>query len=68
EEKTDALLKTVAYVSRHNLQAVLLLVHDSENGRQIARYAAHNSEFRDWLNKNEFTEMNHTVENWVKTY
>jgi hypothetical protein len=68
DEKTDALLKTVAYLSRHNLMGVLLLVHDSENARQIARYAVHNQEYRDWLNKNEFTEMNRIVENWAKTY
>jgi hypothetical protein len=68
DEKTDALLKTVAYLSRHDLMGTLLLVHDAENARQIARYAVHNREFRDWLNKNEFTEMNHIVENWTKTY
>ena len=68
EEKMEALLKTVAYLSRHNLMAILLLVHDSENARQVAHYAVHNSEFRDWLNKNEFTKMNHIVENWAKTY
>lgn len=68
EEKTDALLKTVAYLSRHDLMGVLLLVHDSENARQIARYAVHNQEYRDWLNKNEFTKMNRIVQNWAKTY
>lgn len=68
EEKTEALLKTVAYLSRHDLQAVLLLVHDSENARQLARYAVHNSDFRDWLNKNEFAQMNHIVENWSNLY
>lgn len=68
EEKTDALLRTVAYLSRHNLMATLLLVHDSENARQIARYAVHNIEFRDWVNKNEFTEMKHAVKNLAQTY
>ncbi len=68
DEKTDALLKTVAYLSRHDLMGVLLLVHDSENARQIARYAVHNQEYRDWLNKNDFTEMNRIVQNWAKTY
>jgi len=68
EEKTEALLKTVAYVSRHNLQAVLLLVHDAENARELARYAVHNSGFRDWLDKNEFTQMNQIVEDWARTY
>jgi hypothetical protein len=68
DEKTDALLKTVAYLSRHDLMAVLLLVHDSENARQIARYAVHNQEFRDWLNKSDFAEMNRIVANWAKIY
>jgi len=68
DEKTDALLKTVAYLSRHELVGILLLVHDSENARQIAHYAVHNSEFRDWLCKNDFTKMNHVVEDWAKAY
>lgn len=68
DEKTGALLKTVAYLSRHNLMATLLLVHNSENARQVARYAVHNSEFRDWLDKNEFTKMTDIVEDWAKIY
>jgi hypothetical protein len=68
DEKTDALLKTVAYLSRHNLMGVLLLVHDSENARQIAQYAVHNEKYRDWLNRNDFQEMNRIVDNWAKLY
>ncbi len=68
DEKTDALLKTVAYLCRHDLMSVLLLVHDAENAKQIARFAVHNSEFRDWLNRYEFTEMNRIVDNWAKLY
>jgi len=68
DEKTDALLKTVAYLGRHDLMGVLLLVHDSENARQIARFGVHNSGFRDWLSKYEFTEMNKIVANWAKYY
>jgi hypothetical protein len=68
DEKTDALLKTVAYLSRHDLMGVLLLVHDAENSKQIARFAVHNSEFRDWLRRNEFSEMNQIMENWAKLY
>jgi len=47
---------------------VLILVHDSENARQIARYAVRNQEFRDWINKNDFAEMNRIIENWAKFY
>jgi hypothetical protein len=68
EEKMDALLKTVAYISRHNLMAVLLLVHDSENARQVARFAVHNEGFREWLKTYEFTKMEQIVDNWAKIY
>lgn len=68
DEKTDALLKAVAYLSRHDLMAVLLLVHDAENARQIAQYAVKNNAFREWLSRFEFTEMNRIVENWAETY
>ena len=68
DEKAEALLKTVAYVSRHDLKAVLLLVHDSENAREICRYAVKNVEFRDWLRKNEFVEMSQIVDDWAKLY
>jgi hypothetical protein len=47
DEKLDALLKTVSYISRHDLMATLLLVHDSENARQVARFAVNNSDFRN---------------------
>jgi hypothetical protein len=65
EDKTAALLKTIAYLSRHDLVGTLLLVHDSENARQIVRYAVHNGKFREWLGKYEFTEMNKIVEDWA---
>jgi hypothetical protein len=68
DEKSDALLKTMAYVSRHNLKGILLLVHDSENARQICRFAVKNSKFREWLKKYEFTEMSQIVENWATFY
>ena len=67
EEKTEALLKTVCYLSRQNLMGVLLLVHNSENAKQIARYAVQNSRFREWLTRYDFPEMNRIVESWAKT-
>jgi hypothetical protein len=66
EKKTDALLRTVAYLSRHNLMGVLLLVHNAENAQQVCRYAVKNDTFREWLRKFEFTEMMAIVENWAK--
>lgn len=68
DDKIDALLKTVGYLSRHNLMAVLLLVKDAANAKQVAQFAVHNAEFRDWLKKVEFEEMNRIVDNWAKTY
>ena len=68
DEKLDALLKTVAYVSRHKLDAVLLLVHNSENAKQIANFAVQNTDFRDWLAKYEFEEMSKIVDRWAKIY
>jgi hypothetical protein len=68
DEKMDALLKTVAYLSRHDLMGVLLLVHDAENARQVVRYATKSSEFREWLKKYEFTEMTRIVDDWAKLY
>jgi hypothetical protein len=67
DEKLDALLKTVAYISRHKIEAVLLLVHNSENARQVARFAVQNTDFREWLVKYEFAEMNRIVDGWAKT-
>ncbi|MCW4017207.1 MAG: hypothetical protein NWF00_00755 [Candidatus Bathyarchaeota archaeon] len=68
DEKTDALLKTVAYLSRHDLLGVLLLVHDSENAKQIAKFAVQDSGFRNWLSRYELPEMTRIVENWEKIY
>jgi hypothetical protein len=68
DEKTDALLKTVAYLSRHDLMGVLLLVHDAENARQVCRFAVNNEVFREWLRKVEFSEMTRIVDEWAKLY
>jgi len=68
DEKLDALLKTAAYVSRHKLDAVLLLVHDSENARQVCKLAVQNHDLRDWLKKYDFKEMIRIVDAWAKLY
>ena len=68
DEKLEALLKTVAYVSRHKVDAVLLLVHDSENARQVCRFAVQNENLRDWLEKYDFKEMSRIVDGWAKIY
>ncbi len=68
DEKLEALLKTAAYVSRHRLDAVLLLVHDSENAKQVCRYAVQNRDLRNWLEKYDFKEMSRIVNGWAKLY
>ena len=68
DEKLNALLKTVAYLSRHKLKGVLLLVHDSENAKQVCSYAVNKGGFREWLEKYEFTEMTRIVDEWAKLY
>jgi hypothetical protein len=68
DEKLDALLKTVAYISRHKIDAVLLLVHNSENARQVARFGVQNTDFRQWLAEYEFKEMSRIVDGWAKIY
>ena len=68
DEKLDALLRTTAYISRHNLEAVLFLVHDSENARQVAKFAVQNTDFREWLSKYEFEDMSRIVDRWAKIY
>ena len=44
DEKLDALFRTVAYISRHNLDAALLLVHDSD---VITSYSIHYTKLYD---------------------
>jgi hypothetical protein len=68
DEKLDALFRTVAYISRYNLDAVLLLVHDSENARHVAKFAVQNADLREWFAKYEFNEMSRIVDNWAKIY
>lgn len=68
DEKLDALLKTVAHVSRHSLDAILLLVHDSDNAKQVCRFAVKNKGFREWLEKHKFEEMGRIVDNWANIY
>ena len=68
EEKLDALLKTVAYVSRHKLDAILLLVRDSANAAQVCKFAVQNNDFRKWLEKYNFEIMSEIVDNWAKIY
>ncbi len=68
DEKTEALLKTMAYVSRHDLRGLLLLVHNSENAREICRSAVRNIEFQEWLERFGFEKMTQIVDFWATLY
>ena len=66
--ETKALLRTITYVSSHNVDAVLLLVHDAERARQICTTAVNDSNYRGWLTKFGFDNMNKIIERWEKIY
>lgn len=68
DQKTEALLKTVTYLSKQNLMGVLLLVHNSENARQVCRYAVNNHAFRQWLEEFKPNEMARIVDHWENIY
>ncbi len=68
DDKAEALLKTVAYVSRHNLKGVLLLVHDSENAKQVCRFTVRNTNYREWLKRFGFERMSKIVNYWATLY
>lgn len=67
EIETKALLRTMAYVSGHEVDAILLLVHTAKQAKEICRKAAQDSNFRNWLDKFGFENMAKIVERWEKT-
>jgi hypothetical protein len=66
--ETKALLKTVAYVSSHNVEAILLLVHDSKRAKEICKIAVNDVNYRGWLEKFGFKNMNRIIEKWEQIY
>jgi hypothetical protein len=66
--ETRALLRTVAYVSSHDVEAILLLVHDSERAKEICRTAVNDRNYRGWLEKFGFENMNKIIERWERIY
>jgi len=68
EIETKALLRTVAYVSSHDVEAILLLVHTADRAKEICRTAVQDSNYRDWLEKFGFENMTETIERWEKIY
>jgi len=66
--ETKAMLRAVAYISRHNVEAILLLVHDAERAKEICRTAVNDSNYRGWLDKFGFENMNKIIAKWEKIY
>lgn len=66
--ETKALLRTVAYISRYDVEAVLLLVHDAERAKDICRTAINDNNYRNWLETFGFKNMTNIIENWEKIY
>jgi len=66
--KLDALLKTMAYVSRHNVDGIFLLVHTAENAEQVCEYAVKSRELHNWFEKHGFSKMTQLIERWKNLY
>jgi hypothetical protein len=66
--ETKALLRTVAYVSRHDVEAILLLVHDAERAKEICKIAVNDSNYRGWLEEFAFDNMNNIIKKWERIY
>jgi hypothetical protein len=68
EAETKSLLRTMAYVSRNGVDAILLLSHTADRLKDICRTAVHDINYRDWLDKFEFKSMIKIIERWEKIY
>ncbi len=66
--ETKALLRTVAYVSSHEVEAVLLLVHNAERAKDICRTAVNDRNYRGWLDRFGFDRMTEIIDRWEKIY
>ncbi|MEM2911439.1 MAG: hypothetical protein QW146_02920 [Candidatus Bathyarchaeia archaeon] len=68
EVKLGALLKTMAYVSRHNVEGIFLLVHSCKNAEEVCEYAVKNGELQKWFERHGFTRIMEIVEKWKSFY
>jgi hypothetical protein len=68
EVETRAMLRAVAYISRLDVEAILLLVHDAERAKDICKTAVNDSNYRGWLEKFGFENMNKIIDRWEKIY
>ncbi len=66
--KLNALLRTMAYVSRHEIEGMLLLVHSSSDAEKICEYAVKNKEMQQWFERHKFSKMTQIIEEWKTLY
>lgn len=62
--KLNALLKTVAYLSKHEIEGVLLLVHRSADAERIRDYAVKNVELQRWFERHGFSRITQIIDEW----
>lgn len=62
--KLNALLRTMAYVSRHEIYGILLLVHSAEDAEKIRDFAVKNEEMQQWFIRHNFSKMTQVIEKW----
>jgi hypothetical protein len=68
DAKLNVLLKTMAYVSRHEIEGMLLLIHSSGDVDRIRGYAVKNRELQQWFERHGFSKMMQVIEEWKRLY
>jgi hypothetical protein len=66
--ETQALFKTMAYVSRHNVDTILLLTHTSKQIENICKEVVHDTELRNWLQERDSKIILDIIDRWEKIY
>jgi hypothetical protein len=66
--RLNALLKTMAYVSRHGIEGILLLVHSAMDAEKIRDYSVKNVELQKWFERHGFSRMMQIIEEWKRLY
>ena len=66
--ETEVLFKTMAYVSRHNIEAILLLTHTAHKIEEICKEVVRNVELRAWLQDCGSKTILDIIERWEKIY
>jgi len=66
--ETEALFKTMAYVSRHNIDTIFLLTHTAQQIEDICNEVVRDSELHKWLQEHESKTILDIIERWKKIY